>query len=155
LIIQPKDRSTFEEAVDAFPHPEARYPQTGQMRAPGRADGWKPGPGVPSFTFGCWAHAGREKQMESARYRPATVPTIIRVLAIAIVVGASLTAIVLKTGEVDLAPCSIFTEFVPCGHRTDYRIPTRIGIVAIGVLLAVVLFRFARRLEESRTERRS
>jgi hypothetical protein len=77
--------------------------------------------------------------------------TIIRVLAIAIVLGACLTALVLQTGEEDLVPCSLFTEFTPCGHRTDYRIPLRIGIVALGILAAVLLFRSARRLDESET----
>jgi hypothetical protein len=91
---------------------------------------------------------GRE-EMERTESHPPAASTIIRVLAIAIVVGACLTAIVLKTGEVDLVPCSIFTEFVPCGHHTDYRIPQRIGIVAVGILLALVLFRFARRLAEN------
>lgn len=85
--------------------------------------------------------------------RALQVSTILRVLAISIVVGACLAAIVLKTGEVDLAPCSIFTEFTPCGHRTDYRIPLRIGIVAIGIHIALVSFRFARRLDENPTER--
>jgi len=78
--------------------------------------------------------------------------TIIRVLAIAIVLGACLTALVLQTGEEDLVPCSLFTEFTPCGHRTDYRIPLRIGIVALGMLTAVALFRFARRLDERHVE---
>jgi hypothetical protein len=73
--------------------------------------------------------------------------TIIRILAVAIVVGAFLTALVLQTGEEDLVPCSLFTEFTPCGHRTDYRIPQRIGIVALGILASVLLLRFARRLE--------
>ena len=68
----------------------------------------------------------------------------------AIVVGAFLTALVLQTGEEDLVPCSLFTEFTPCGHRTDYRIPLRIGIVAMGILTAVLLFRVARRLDASR-----
>lgn len=85
--------------------------------------------------------------------RALQAPSILRVLAIATVVAAFLTAMVLKTGEVDLVPCSIFTEFTPCGHRTDYRIPLRIGILVIGVLVAVVLFRFARHLHESQTER--
>jgi hypothetical protein len=74
--------------------------------------------------------------------------SVLRVLAIVIAVGACLTAIALKTGEVDLVPCSIFTEFTPCGHRTDYRIPLRIGIVAVGILAAVVVFRFAGRVDE-------
>ena len=78
--------------------------------------------------------------------------TIIRVLAVAIVLGACLTALVLQTGEEDLVPCSLFTEFTPCGHRTDYRIPLRIGIVALGMLTAVALFRFARRLDERHVE---
>ena len=82
-------------------------------------------------------------------HRPAA-STIIRVLAVAIVLGASLTALVLQTGEEDLVPCSLFTEFTPCGHRTDYRIPLRIGIVALGILAAVLLFRLARRHDESR-----
>ena len=76
--------------------------------------------------------------------------TIIRALAFAIVLGAFLTVLVLQTGEEDLVPCSLFTEFTPCGHRTDYRIPLRIGIVALGILAAVLLFRLARRLDESR-----
>ena len=71
------------------------------------------------------------------------VSTILRVLAVAIIVAGFLVAIFLKTGEVDLVPCSIFTEFTPCGHRTDYRIPQRIGILTIAVLVAVVLFRVA------------
>jgi hypothetical protein len=75
--------------------------------------------------------------------------TIIRVLAVAIVLGACLTALVLQTGEEDLVPCSIFTEFTPCGHRTDYRIPLRIGIVSLGIIAAMLLFRVARRLDES------
>ena len=76
--------------------------------------------------------------------------TIIRILGVGIILGASLTALVLQTGEEDLVPCSIFTEVTPCGHRTDYRIPLRIGIVSLGILTAVLLFRFARRLDESR-----
>lgn len=87
-------------------------------------------------------------QREDA-HRP-SASTIIRVLAVAIVLGACLTALVLQTGEKDLVPCSLFTEFTPCGHRTDYRIPLRIGIVALGILAAVLLFRLARRLDESR-----
>jgi hypothetical protein len=75
--------------------------------------------------------------------------TIIRILAVAIVLGAFLTALVLQTGEEDLVPCSLFTEFTPCGHRTNYRIPLRIGIVAVGILTAMLLLRFARRLDES------
>jgi hypothetical protein len=78
--------------------------------------------------------------------------SVLRVLAIVIVVGACLTAVVLKTGEVDLVPCSIFTEFTPCGHRTDYRVPLRIGSAAVGILAALVLFRFAHRLNEVRDE---
>jgi hypothetical protein len=78
--------------------------------------------------------------------------SVLRVLAIVIVVGACLTAVVLKTGEVDLVRCSIFTEFTPCGHRTDYRVPLRIGIAAVGILAALVLFRFAQRLNEVRDE---
>jgi hypothetical protein len=81
-------------------------------------------------------------------HRPA-VSTIIRVLAVAILLAACLTALVLQTGEEDLVPCSLFTEFTPCGHQTDYLIPQRIGIVALGVITAVLLFRFARRLDES------
>jgi hypothetical protein len=79
--------------------------------------------------------------------------SVLRVLAIVIVVGACLTAVVLQTGEVDLVPCSIFTEFTACGHRTDYRIPLRIGIVAVGILAALILFRFAHRFDEVRDER--
>jgi hypothetical protein len=79
--------------------------------------------------------------------------SILRVLAIATVVAAFLTSTILKTGEVDLVPCSILTEFTPCGHRTDYRIPLRIGMLAIGILVAVVLFRSARHLDESRIDR--
>lgn len=78
---------------------------------------------------------------------------ILRVLATATVVAALLTAMILRTGEVDLVPCSIFTEFTHCGHRTDYRIPLRIGILAIGVIAAAILFRFARHLDESRMAR--
>jgi hypothetical protein len=85
--------------------------------------------------------------------RTVQASTVVRVLAIVLVVGARLTAVVLKTGEVDLVPGSIFTEFTPCGHRTDYRIPVRIGIVAVGILAAVILFRFAHRLDEVRDER--
>jgi len=75
---------------------------------------------------------------------------IIRVLAVAILLTACLTALVLQTGEEDLVPCSLFTEFTSCGHRTDYRIPQRIGIVALGILASVLLLRFARRLDERR-----
>jgi hypothetical protein len=79
-------------------------------------------------------------------------PTILRVLAIAAIVGGCLVAILLKTGEVDLVPCSIFTEFTPCGHRTDYRIPLRIGIITVVIVTAMILFRFARRLDERHEE---
>jgi hypothetical protein len=79
-------------------------------------------------------------------------PTILRVLAVAMIVAGCLVAIFMKTGEVDLVPCSIFTEFTPCGHRTDYRIPLRIGILAIGILSAMALFRFARRLDDRQRE---
>jgi hypothetical protein len=91
----------------------------------------------------------QESEMDSEDAHRSTASTIIRFLAVVIVLGACLTALVLQTGEEDLAPCSIFTEFTPCGHRTDYRIPLRIGIVALGVLTAVLLFRFARRVDES------
>jgi len=56
----------------------------------------------------------------------------------------------MQTGEEDLVPCSLSTEFTPCGHRTGYRIPQRIGIVALGILASVLLLRFARRLDERR-----
>ena len=79
-------------------------------------------------------------------HRPAA-STIVRVLAVAIVVAACLTALILQTGEEDLVPCSLFTEFTPCGHRTDYRIPLRIGIVAVGIVASGLLFRFARHLD--------
>jgi hypothetical protein len=82
---------------------------------------------------------------ESA-HRPAA-STIVRVLAAGILLAACLTALLLQTGEEDLVPCSLFTEFTPCGHRTDYRIPQRIGIVALGILASMLLLRFARRLE--------
>jgi hypothetical protein len=87
--------------------------------------------------------------MDKADAHRTPASTIIRILAVAIVLGAFLTALVLQTGEEDLVPCSLFTEFTPCGHRTDYRIPLRIGIVAVGILAAVLLFRFARRLDAS------
>ncbi len=87
--------------------------------------------------------------MDTADAHRSPASTIIRILAVAIVLGAFLTALVLKTGEEDLVPCSLFTEFTPCGHRTDYRVPLRIGIVAVGVLIAVLMFRVARRLDES------
>ena len=87
--------------------------------------------------------------MDKADAHRTPASTIIRILAVAIVLGAFLTALVLQTGEEDLVPCSLFTEFTPCGHRTDYRIPLRIGIVAVGILTAVLLFRFARRLDAS------
>jgi hypothetical protein len=88
--------------------------------------------------------------MDTADAHRSPASTIIRILAVAIVLGAFLTALVLQTGEEDLVPCSLFTEFTPCGHRTDYRIPLRIGIVMVGVLTAVLLFRVARRLEEKK-----
>jgi hypothetical protein len=87
--------------------------------------------------------------MDTADAHRSPASTIIRILAVAIVLGAFLTALVLQTGEEDLVPCSVFTEFTPCGHRTDYRIPLRIGIVAVGILTAVLLFRVARRLDEN------
>ena len=90
-------------------------------------------------------------EMDAKDAHRSVVSTIIRVLAVAIVLGACVTALVLRTGEEDLVPCSIFTEFTPCGHRTDYLIPLRIGIVALGVITAVLLFRFTRRLDESQT----
>ena len=79
-------------------------------------------------------------------HRPAA-STVVRVLAVGILLAACLTALLLQTGEEDLVPCSVFTEFTPCGHRTDYRIPQRIGIVTLGILSSVLLFRFARRLD--------
>jgi hypothetical protein len=88
--------------------------------------------------------------MDGKDHRSAT-STIVRVVAVATVLGACLTALVLQTGEEDLVPCSLFTEFTPCGHRTDYRIPLRIGIVALGIIAAMLLFRVARRLDERRT----
>jgi hypothetical protein len=84
-------------------------------------------------------------------HRPAAW-TIMRVLAVAIVLWACLTALVMQTGEEDLVPCSLLTEFTPCGHPTDYRIPLRIGIVALGILAAALVFRSARRLDESQVE---
>ena len=87
--------------------------------------------------------------MDRADAHRSPASTSIRILAVAIVVGAFLTALVLQTGEEDLVLCSVFTEFTPCGHRTDYRIPLRIGIVAAGILIAALLFRFARRLDAS------
>jgi hypothetical protein len=89
--------------------------------------------------------------MEDTRHRRSPGSTVLRAVAIGIVVGACLTALVLRTGEEDLVPCSLFTEFTPCGHQTDYRIPTRIGIVALGVVFTAVLFRLARRLDERTT----
>ena len=89
--------------------------------------------------------------MDKADSPRSPASTIIRILAIAIVLGAFLTALVLQTGEEDLVPCSLFTEFTPCGHRTNYRISLRIGIVAVGILTAVLLFRFARHLDKSRS----
>ena len=74
--------------------------------------------------------------------------TFVRVLAVGILLAACLIALFLQTGEEDLVPCSVFTEFTPCGHRTDYRIPQRIGIVALGILASMLLLRFARRLEQ-------
>jgi hypothetical protein len=88
--------------------------------------------------------------MDTADAHRSPASTIIRILAVAIVLGAFLTALVLQTGEEDLVPCSLFTGFTPCGHRTDYRIPLRIGIVAVGVLTSVLLFRAARRFEEKK-----
>lgn len=90
--------------------------------------------------------------MESAGSPRSAISTLIRVLAIAIVVAAFFSALVLRTGEENLVPCSVMTEFTPCGHRTDYRIPLRIGVVALGVFVAVVLFRFARRVDQSQLE---
>lgn len=86
-----------------------------------------------------------EMDRESA-HRPAA-SNIVRVLAVGILLAACLTALLLQTGEEDLVPCTVFTEFTPCGHRTDYRIPQRIGILALGILASVLLLRFARRLE--------
>jgi hypothetical protein len=91
-----------------------------------------------------------EMAMEDAHRSAAS--TLIRVLAVAIVLGACLTALVLQTGEEDLVPCSVLTEFTPCGQRTDYRIPLRTGIVAFGILGAMLLFRYGRRLDESKAE---
>jgi hypothetical protein len=79
-------------------------------------------------------------------HRPAA-STVLRVLAVGILLSACLTALLLQTGEEDLVPCTLFTEFTPCGHRTDYRIPQRIGIVTLGILAALLLFRSARRLD--------
>ena len=79
-------------------------------------------------------------------HRPAA-STIVRVLAVGILLAACLTALLLQTGEEDLVPCSVFTEFTPCGHRTDHRIPQRIAVVAMGVLVMVLLLRSARRLD--------
>lgn len=79
-------------------------------------------------------------------HRPAA-STVVRVFAVGILLAACLTALLLQTGEEDLVPCSPFTEFTPCGHRTDYRIPQRIGIVTLGILASVLLFRSARRLD--------
>jgi hypothetical protein len=90
-----------------------------------------------------------ESEMDTTDAHRSPAPTIIRILAVAIVLGAFLTALVLQTGEEDLVPCSLFTEFTPCGHRTDYRIPLRIGTVAVGVLTAVLMFRIARLVDES------
>jgi hypothetical protein len=84
--------------------------------------------------------------LRESAHRPAA-STVVRVLAVGILLAACLTALLLQTGEEDLVPCSLFTEFTPCGHRTDYRIPQRIGIVTLGILAALLLFRSARRLD--------
>jgi hypothetical protein len=72
---------------------------------------------------------------------------MIRVLAATILVLTLSFALVMKTGESDLQPCSVTTEFHECGHRTDDRIPARVAIVFIGIVGATFLFRTARTLE--------
>jgi hypothetical protein len=72
---------------------------------------------------------------------------MLRVLAAAILLFALSFALVMKTGESDLQPCSVTTEFHECGHRTDYRIPARLAIAFIGIVGATFLFRTARTME--------
>ncbi len=43
------------------------------------------------------------------------------------------------------------TEFSPCGHQTDNRLWLRVGIAAVGVAIAIVLFALVRRAERRRS----
>ena len=49
------------------------------------------------------------------------LPFVLRTVAVIVCLGAAMAALFLRTGESDLPPCSVTTEFSPCGHQTDYR----------------------------------
>jgi hypothetical protein len=78
---------------------------------------------------------------------------MLRVLAAIILVFALSFALVMKTGESDLPPCSVTMEFSECGHQTDYRIPARLAIAFIGIVGATFLFRTARTFDAERGEK--
>jgi hypothetical protein len=61
------------------------------------------------------------------------------------VLVAGFVALVMRTREFDLAPCSPFNEFHPCGHWTDYRIGLRVAIFALGIIAAAVVWWWAGR----------
>jgi hypothetical protein len=63
------------------------------------------------------------------------------------VLAAGFLSLVLPTREFDLAPCSIYNEFSPCGHQTDYRVGLRVAIFAAGVLLAAATWWFTTRVK--------
>ena len=65
------------------------------------------------------------------------------------VLTAGFVALVLQTREVDLPDCTVFNEFQPCGHHTDYRIGLRVAIFVIGVLAAATTWWLARRSRPS------
>lgn len=78
------------------------------------------------------------------------LPLVLRTVAVLVCLGAAMAALFLRTGESDLPPCSLATEFFPCGHQTDYRIGLRIAILVTGIAVSIVLFLLARRVERQR-----
>jgi hypothetical protein len=78
------------------------------------------------------------------------LPLILRTVAVIVCMGAAMAALFLRTRESDLQPCSLATEFLPCGHQTDYRIGLRVAIIVMGIGVSLVLFLLARRVERQR-----
>ena len=79
-----------------------------------------------------------------------SLPLVLRAVAVIVCLGAAMAALFLRTGESDLQTCSLATEFLPCGHQTDYRIGLRIAILVTGTTVSIVPFLLARRVERRR-----
>jgi hypothetical protein len=75
------------------------------------------------------------------------LPLVLRTVGVIICLSAAIVALFLRTVDKDLPPCSVTTEFFPCGNQIDYRIWLRIGFLGAGVGVSIALFILARRIE--------